>query len=153
MVAYDDGIFMDTAKLMQDLHQVLQGKVKFVKRKIARLDELSQKIIVNCTGKGARQLVGDSKMVSVQGHLIMLKDQNPQDVNYMILIYLDKTKTKSGFKIERSFYIFPKQLLGAKSDDIGVIGGTFVEGADASTPNEEEFGIMLQGAKDFYGIK
>ena len=153
MVAYDDGIFMDTAKLMQDLHQALQGKVKFVKRKITRLDELSQKVIVNCTGKGARQLVGDSRMVSVQGHLIMLRDQNPQDINYMILIYLDKTKTKSGFKIERSFYIFPKQLLGAKPDDIGVIGGTFVEGADASTPNEEEFGIMLQGAKDFYGIK
>ena len=153
MVAYDDGIFMDTAKLMQDLHHILKGKVKFIKRKITSLNEITQNVIINCTGKGAGQLVSDSKMVSVQGHLIMLKDQNPKDIDYMLLVYFDKAKTKSGFNVERSFYIFPKQLLGSKPNDIGVIGGTFIEGADTSSPNEEEFGIMIQGAKDFYGIK
>ncbi|MBY0501833.1 MAG: FAD-binding oxidoreductase [Alphaproteobacteria bacterium] len=153
MVAYDDGIFMNTANLMQDLHNILKGKVKFIKRKITSLNEITQNVIINCTGKGAGQLVNDSKMVSVQGHLIMLKDQNPKDIDYMLLVYFDKAKTKAGFNVERSFYIFPKQLLGSKPVDIGVIGGTFIEGAGASTPNEEEFGIMVQGAKDFYGIK
>jgi hypothetical protein len=49
--------------------------------------------------------------------------------------------------------MFPKHLPGSADNDIGVIGGTFVKGATPATPNFEEFAIMLQGAKDFYGIR
>jgi hypothetical protein len=71
----------------------------------------------------------------------------------MILIYYDEAKTKSGQKVKRSFYIFPKKLPGSPEKDIGVIGGTFIEGATAETPNEEEFCILVKGAKRFYGIQ
>src|SRR6185369_6308566 len=99
----------------------------------------------NCSCNGAKQLSHDDKMVSVQGHLIMLKHENPKDVNYMMLVYFGKDKTKNNQDITRSFYFFPKRLVGSKLDDVGVIGGTFVENADSSTPNNEEFEIMLEG--------
>jgi D-amino-acid oxidase len=153
LVVYDDGIFVDPAILMQSLRQALKGKVTFKKQRVRDFSHLPQKIIINCTGNGAKKLAKDDNMVSVQGHLIMLKDQNPADINHMILIYFDKGKTKSGFPIKRSFYMFPKKRLGTHSNDVGVIGGTFIEGADARTPNSEEFDIMIHGAKEFYGIK
>jgi glycine/D-amino acid oxidase-like deaminating enzyme len=138
---------------MDLLYKNLEGKVKFVTKKVENFAEVEDKVIVNCTGNGAKELAKDEKMVSVQGHLIMLENQEPKDINHMILVYFGKNKTKSGFDVKRSFYIFPKRTLGSNARDVGVIGGTFIEGATASTPNEEEFDIMLQGAKDFYGIK
>lgn len=83
----------------------------------------------------------------------MLKDQKPEDLQYMILVYFDEGKTLSGQKVKRSFYLFPKHQPGTNITDVGVIGGTFIEGATANTPNEEEFEILIQGAKKFYGIK
>ena len=38
-------------------------------------------------------------------------------------------------------------------NDVGVIGGTFIENATSLTPNNEEFDIMLEGTKKFYGIR
>jgi hypothetical protein len=92
-------------------------------------------------------------MVSVQGHLIMLKEQNPQDLNHMLLVYFNDDKTKLGQKVKRSYYIFPKHLPNAAPNDFGVIGGTFIEGATGKTPNIEEFEIIIEGAKKFYGIE
>jgi hypothetical protein len=57
-----------------------------------------------------------------------------------------------GQKVKRSFYIFPKHLPGTGPDDVGVVGGTFVEGATGDTPNRKEFDLMLEGAKRFYGM-
>jgi hypothetical protein len=152
MVAYDDGIFMDTGALMTSLKNALENKVHFKHKKISNFSEISEKVIVNCAGNGAKSLSNDNKMVSVQGHLIMLKDQKPEDLQYMILVYFGKAKTKAGFDVKRSFYIFPKKLPGSAPQDIGVVGGTFIEGADRTTPNHEEFEVMLNGAKQFYGL-
>lgn len=54
--------------------------------------------------------------------------------------------------MKRSFYVFPKHLPGSGPNDVGVVGGTFVEGATAETPNPNEFALMIDGAKRFYGI-
>ncbi|WP_341755670.1 FAD-dependent oxidoreductase [Candidatus Tisiphia endosymbiont of Ptychoptera albimana] len=154
MIVYDDGIFMDTGILMAELNEYLRSKnIKFVQKKVNSFAELDGKFIFNCTGLGASKLNNDEKLVSVQGHLIMLKDQNPKDIQYMILTRWDEGKTKSGQKIERDFYIFPKHMPNTGVNDLGVIGGTFIEGATPATPNDEEFGIILQNAKEFYGIK
>ena len=158
MVSYDDGIFMDTVGLMVQMKTYLENSsdkatVKFEKRKVTSFDAIEQNIIVNCTGIGSRDLNNDDQLVSVQGHLIMLKDQNPEDLDHMILVYFGKSKNKSGFEVKRSFYMFPKQLEGSSVRDVGVIGGTFIEDADGRNPNKEEFEILLQGAKEFYGIK
>ena len=153
VVAYDDGIFMDTSGLLGQLKTYLDTRVAFEKRKIANFKDLDQKIIINCTGLGAAELNNDEQLVSVQGHLVMLKDQTPTDLEHMILAYFGEDKTQSGFKVTRSFYMFPKQLPGALVKDVGVIGGTFIEGADARFPNEEEFDLMIQGAREFYGLE
>lgn len=153
MVAYDDGIFIDTAKMMRSLTNHLKPKVKFIQKKVINFSEIEDSYIINCTGLGSKELNQDKEIVSIQGHLIMLKGQNPQDLQYMILVYLDEGKTKSRYKIKRSFYIFPKKIPNTGPSDIGVIGGTFIEGATPETPNEEEFDILLKGAKEFYGLQ
>jgi len=152
MVAYDDGIFMNTPGLMHSLRNALKNKITFIRKKINNFNEIKTPVIINCSGLGGRYLNNDQKMVSVQGHLVMLKNQNPKDINHMILVYYPENVTKSGQKIKRSFYMFPKTLSGSHANDVGVIGGTFIENADASTPNEEEFDIMINGARKFYGI-
>lgn len=152
MVSYDDGIFIDTAVMMQSLHQYLEGKVIFEQKKVASFSDLSSSIVFDCSGLGARALNDDKDMVSVQGHLIMLKDQIPANLQSMILVYFSKGKTISGQEAKRSFYIFPKHMPGSGLNDVGVVGGTFIEGASPDTPNDEEFEILIDNACKFYGI-
>ncbi len=154
MICYDDGIFIDTEKMMIDLLEYLKKKkIKFVRKKVQSFTELKEKFIINCTGLGSSELNRDATMSSVQGHLIMLKDQSPKELKYMLLVYFNEGQTKSGQTAKRSFYIFPKHSPNTEYNDVGVIGGTFIEGATSKTPNEEEFDILIQGAKKFYGIK
>ncbi len=153
LVSYDDGIFIDTAKMMTALHRYLDTKVTFVQQKVTSLSELSDSFIINCSGGLDYELNNDADMIPVQGHLIMLKDQNVADLQHMILVYFGEGLTASGQALKRSFYIFPKQLPHTGVNDVGVIGGTFIEGATPEAPHTEEFDILVQGAKDFYGIK
>lgn len=153
MVVYDDGIFIDTAVMMQSLTDWLRPRVKFVKRKVERIGDLPGRYVIECAGLGARELNGDTSMVPVQGHLVMLKGQDPAKLQYMILTYFGDAKTRSGMKVKRSFYQFPKHLPDSAPDDVGVVGGTFIEGADVDTPNTEEFDVMIENARKFYGLK
>ncbi|MCC8372190.1 MAG: FAD-binding oxidoreductase [Rickettsia endosymbiont of Pseudomimeciton antennatum] len=154
MIAYDDGIFINVSKMMENLTSYLKSKnVSFVQGKVKNFAEVKTKYIIDCTGLGAKELDNDSKVVSNQGHLIMLKDQNPEDLKYLVSIALGHGKTKSGQVVNWSFYIHPKQLPSASLDDIGLIGGTYIEGATSATPNEEQFDLIVQRARDFYGIK
>ena len=152
MVAYDDGIFIDTAKMMTALTDYLKERISFVQRRISAISEIEQEYVINCSGLGARELNQDEQMVPVQGHLIMLKGQRAEDLQYMILDYSDVGITHSGQTVQRSFYLFPKKMPDSGPHDIGVIGGTFIEGATPETPNYEEFDRLLDGAKRFYGI-
>ncbi len=154
MVAYDDGIFIDTSKMMDSLNAYLKKQgVVFEKKRIKDFSEIQTRYVINCSGLGAKDLNKDEAMVSVQGHLVMLKDQKPKDLMYMILVYFGEGTTPSGQSIKRSFYIFPKHMSGTKAHDVGVIGGTFIEGASLDTPNNEEFDRLITQAKDFYGLK
>ena len=152
MVSYDDGIFIDTAVFMQSLTDYLRPRVTFVEKKISSYAELDTDVIVDCSGLGAAKLQNDAEMVPVQGHLIMLRDQVPANLQHMILVYFDKGKTESNQDVKRSFYIFPKHLLNTPKNDVGVIGGTFVESATPDTPNVNEFQILIANAKKFYGL-
>ncbi len=153
MVVYDDGIYMDTATLMGELNKYMKThNIAIVKKRINSFADLQQKYIVNCSGLGASQLANDADVMPVQGHLIMLKDQVATSLNYMILVYFGDGKTEADQKIKRSFYIFPKRLANSRPQDIGVIGGTFVEGGNPNTPNLKEFETVIKGAKQFYGI-
>ena len=73
----------------------------------------------------------------------MLKDQKPQDLQYMISVHIGDGQTKSGHKVKRSFYQMPKHLPESPINDVGVFGGTFIEGATIDTPTQEEFNIVI----------
>lgn len=152
MVAYDDGIFIDTATMMKQLQEYLVAHgVRFIQKKISSFDDIADRYIIDCTGLGAKDLNGDDAMVSVQGHLIMLDDQNPEDLEYMLLVYLGEGTTESGQPITRSLYLFPKKIPGSDARKVGVLGGTFAH-ADSSTPNTAEYDTILANARSFYGI-
>jgi len=152
MVSYDDGIFVDTAIMMKALTDFLHTKVTFVTQKLDKLSDITSPLVFNCTGLGAFNLNNDLDVAPVQGHLIMLKDQVPANLQYMLLVYFNKATTTAGQEVKRSLYLFPKQLLNTPVNDIGVLGGTFIENATPNTPNLEEFKIMVDNAKKFYGI-
>jgi D-amino-acid oxidase len=162
MVAYDDNIFFDTEKMMDQMSKYLEVlskegakngiALKFEQRKLRSFSEVNEKIIINSSGLGSTELDEDDQMVSVQGHLIMLKDQVPEDIDYMILISLKHGKTKSGLNVMRSFDLFPKKLLNSGANDVGVLGGTYIEHGNEDDPNEEEFETIVSEARDFFGI-
>lgn len=152
MIVYDDGIYIDTHKMMTLLNKHLKGKVKFVKNKVKHFSEIKDEIIINCAGLGAKELNADEALIPVQGHLLLLKDQNPKELEYLIIVDGKDVVNSHGQKTSRMFYLFPKRASGANPNDIGVLGGTYVEGATSLTPNDEEFDVMLQQAREFYGV-
>lgn len=153
MWVYDDGVFIDTGAMMQKLTQHLKkNRVKFVQKHISDLSEISDKYIVNATGLGAAILNDDKAVTPVQGHLILLKKQNPRHFNHLMFVEFDTFENTYGQKVTRAYYLFPKRIPGSSKDQVGVIGGTYIHGATESTPNEQEFDILLQNAKKFYGI-
>ena len=154
MVVYDDGIYMNTALLMAELHEFINtNNIKIILGKVTSFDELQTKFIFNCSGLGAIELANDTALVPVQGHLIMLKNQVPENMNYMILVYFGEGKTEANQKVKRSFYIFPKHLPDSAPQDIGVIGGTFIEGGNPDIPNLREYDLIINEANTFFGIK
>ncbi|MBI2790343.1 MAG: hypothetical protein HYX61_00175 [Gammaproteobacteria bacterium] len=63
-----------------------------------------------------------------------------------------KSKNQQDQDTYRMIYLFPKQIPGVAQGDIGVLGGTYIEGATSQTPNEEEFALMVHRAREFYGV-
>ncbi|MFO1540177.1 MAG: FAD-dependent oxidoreductase, partial [Chloroflexota bacterium] len=85
MVVYDDGIFIDTALMMEELTDFLTPHVTFEERRVTAFADVPAALVFDCTGLGAAELDADPEMVSVQGHLVMLRDQVVADVTPMIL--------------------------------------------------------------------
>jgi D-amino-acid oxidase len=153
VIGYDDGIFIDTQLMMVQMKNfLLQAGVVMKQKKLKSFSELSEELVINCSGLGACDLNGDTKLVPVQGHLILLKDQVPTDLEYMIDFGVEYSSTSSGIPLKRSFYMFPKRMTGAKLSDVGVIGGTFIEGADGLTPHLDEFPLIIERARAFFGV-
>ena len=55
-------------------------------------------------------------------------DQNPTNMDYMLVHMLGAGQTESGQTVDRFFYVFPKRSSATDQRAIGVLGGTFVEG-------------------------
>lgn len=152
MKVYKDAIFMDTQRMMISLTSLLKDKVSWVQRRVRSFDEIEASYIFNCAGLGATTLTHDATMTSGQGHLILLQKQQPEDLNYMIGFSAGEKVTESGQLAKLSVYIFPKHVPGALDSSIGVLGGTYIEGADERTPNEQEFEFMVERAREFFGF-
>ena len=79
-------------------------------RSVADISNLTQPIIVNCTGYGSKQLFGDTALTAQRGHLVVLP--NPQNLKYFF---------SGGCSNDVVAYMFCRQ------NDI-VIGGTVITG-------------------------
>lgn len=154
MVVYDEGLFIDTSNAMRALHHKLRRThIGFVKKHIESLDQLHTPVVINCLGANAEVLNKDDKLVPVLGHLILLKNQNPDKLNYQIASFDSKDTSEEGLPITRTMYFMPKtDFDNADEDDVGVIGGTFITGANELSPHDSEFQGLLSRAKVFFGL-
>ncbi|MCP3660744.1 MAG: FAD-binding oxidoreductase [Bacteroidetes bacterium] len=153
MYVYDDIMIINTPLTITKLtNKLMNNSVKYVKKTLNSFQELEEKIIVNCSGYGSKKLCNDKNMVSVQGHLLVLKNQNPKSLNYLLTVPIEEGFI-NGYKVKRLFYIIPRHDPGTPESSIGVIGGTLIEGVEKDVINAEEFNKIIERAKKFYGIK
>ena len=93
----------------------------------SQLATLSEPVIVNCTGLGARELFGDRELMPIKGQLTVLLPQ--PEVDYAM--------------VGMGLYMFPRR------DGI-VLGGTFERGAETLEPNAEAKQRVLAGHQHIF---
>jgi D-amino-acid oxidase len=105
--------------------------VTFVHRRFAGrsdvLTSLTEKVIVNCTGLGAKTLWNDAKMVPIKGQLAMLPPQPNLEYLY-----------------GQNGYLFPRA-------DHVVVGGTFEEGVNDDKADKAVCRSLVQHLASLYG--
>jgi glycine/D-amino acid oxidase-like deaminating enzyme len=94
----------------------------------AQLSTLSEPIVVNCTGLGARELFGDRELMPIKGQLTVLLPQ--PEVDYAM--------------VGNGLYMFPRR------DGI-ILGGTFERGVETMEPNPEAKRRILAGHQRIFG--
>ena len=112
------------------LRDFLLAGGRLVVRELASRDEISaldEPIVFNCTGLGARTLVGDAELTPVKGQLTFLLPQ--PEVDYITLL-------------DGPLYMFPR------ADGI-LLGGTFERGNWDVAPEPESSSASLTAIGDF----
>ncbi|MCY3610676.1 MAG: FAD-dependent oxidoreductase [Gemmatimonadetes bacterium] len=101
---------------------------------LSQLAALTEPVIVNCTGLGAKALFGDGSLVPVKGQLVVLRPQ--PEVDYL-------TVGGGRFSTEGSQYMFPR------SDGI-LLGGTFERGVESLEPDNAQTERILRNHRMFF---
>lgn len=137
-------IFIDSFVLMQELHRnISELRIAITKAFIDDFRDIPESVIFNCTGLGAKKLTGDNRIIPVQGHLIMLKNQPPlEQLQYMVNVKVTMVD-KQGKSRDELIYYAPKES--------GIVGITFLRGENSLEANPHEFDRLLQRCKDFFG--
>ena len=127
-----DTMYVETPRFMAELAaDYLRGGGRIVMRRfesLADLAALPETLLFNCTGVGARALVGDSELTPVRGQLAVLAPQH--EVRY-------------AFTGEAG-YMFPR------GDGI-LLGGTFERGEWDPTPQPEDIARILDRHRRMFG--
>jgi glycine/D-amino acid oxidase-like deaminating enzyme len=89
----------------------------------AEIAALPERIVVNCTGLGARDLFGDNDLIPVKGQLTVLQAQPEIDYSWIT---------------EEELYMFPRR------DGI-LLGGTHEAGVESLEPNRAAERLVLEG--------
>lgn len=109
--------------------RIAQGAVRLMHfDQVSQLQQLTEPVIFNCTGLGARALFDDQELSPVKGQLTVLLPQ--PEVNYMALM-------------EDALYMFPR------TDGI-LLGGTFEKDEWSLSVNETAKARVLQGHAKFF---
>ncbi len=130
--------FMDTTRIMLQLRaEVDRLKIPVEEKEITAFDQVSEEIVFNCTGLGAKDLNNDDQMIAVRGHLVNLNSESGiEHMNYMIY-----TKVKELDGSYATVYMFPKCLQVNEYDThgraiYGTLGGTFIPHTDSLTEGQ-----------------
>jgi glycine/D-amino acid oxidase-like deaminating enzyme len=117
---------------MMDDFRIAGGQIKVQElRNVAELQSLTEKVIVNCTGLGAKALFGDEELTPVKGQLTILLPQ--PEIEYCTL--------------PPELYMFPR------TDGI-LLGGTHEEGVWTLEPNlQAKQRILAEHARIFREMK
>lgn len=150
---YDDVIFVEVYTLLKELRRYLAANgVKFITETVQALDDISAPILIVCAGLGSKNLIQDPLVKPIQGHLFMLQNQDPRIGEYTISFEGDQSVTHDGFQIKRPLYYHPKRAPHAPASVVGMLGTTYVIGANESTPHTEEFEKLLERSRAFFGV-
>jgi|SRR5579862_267728 len=132
--------FMDTTNIMIQLREKVESLgIRIEEKELSSFTELSESVVFNCAGLGAKQLNNDEKMIAVRGHLLNLNEQaGTGHMDYMIYSKVHDDKDNEGY-----VYMFPKCLQVTEQDHCGsvvygTLGGTFIPNTDLLTDEELE---------------
>jgi glycine/D-amino acid oxidase-like deaminating enzyme len=114
-------------QLVEDFRRAGGGIVVGELADRAAIARLPERLVWNCSGLGARRLVGDTELVPVKGQLTVLLPQ--PEVDYTV--------------IPGDLYMFPR------SDGI-LLGGTHQHGVETLTPDPEARRRILDGHRRFF---
>jgi hypothetical protein len=137
------GLFINALDMMRELkREVERLRIPITIQKVHDFDDLSETVIFNCSGLGAKALANDTRVVPVQGHLITLKDQPPrEELQYMLNVHVTMQDTRGRMRTELIYYA-PKES--------GIVGITFLRGQDSLLTNHHEFDRIIQRCQDFF---
>ncbi len=137
-------VFINSSAIMSELQRSIQGlNISIIKAEIQSFSDITEPVIFNCAGLGAKNLTGDKRLIPVQGHLITLKDQpNREELQYMLNFKVVMTNEQRMMRDELIYYA-PKES--------GILGITFIRGQDSLTANQHEFDRLLQRCQHFFG--
>ena len=113
-------------RLRNDLRLQVPFKLRRF-RSFADVAQLSQPVVVNCTGLGAGQIFGDPAVVPIKGHLVLVKAQPHLDYLY-----------SSG-----ETYVFPRE-------DHVVVGGSYEPDPDDDKVDEVIIQKILRLARNTF---
>jgi len=150
--------FMDTTRIMLELRQEVDRLgIPIAQKEIGSFSEISEAVIFNCSGLGAKELNSDDKMVAVRGHLINLNSAaGSGHMDYMI--YTKVTEVDGSHPY---VYMFPKCLQVTCEAPEGyavfaTLGGTFIPDTDRLSAEElaeldaREFKALLDRNSRFF---
>lgn len=125
-----DTMYVETPRFMAQMtSEVLNagGRIRIRKfETLADLASLPERLVFNCTGSGAKALVGDELLIPVRGQLAVLEPQ--PDLRYAV----------SG----NFGYMFPR-------GDGVLLGGTFERGEWDATPQPADIARIVESHKEF----
>ena len=126
-----DTMYVETPRFMAWLtDEVLKAGGTIRMRRfetLAYVATLPEKLVFNCTGIGAKQLVGDDILTPVRGQLAVLQPQH--EVRYAFA--------------GNAGYMFPR------NDGI-LLGGTFERGETDATPQPEDIARIVNSHRQFF---
>lgn len=139
--------YMDTSALMHQLaDEARRLGVGIEVKPISSFEEISEPVIINCSGLGAKELNHDDLLIPVRGHLIVLNEcAGGGHMDYLIY-----SKVEQEGK-EEYVYLFPKTSYAsgnAVKGCRGVLGGTFI--AEKHVDDAREFQRMLERNRRFF---